>query len=401
MNRLKELREKKGGIWSKMKEISDQAANEKRLMNDDENRQFDAYDDDLNKIDAELRRLEKLENDATPLDPQAPESREIQNKKYTDAFEKFVRFGERSDILNSGRSEFRTTQSGQNTTAATGGYLIPEGFGDKVIKTLSTISPIRQWATVYTTASGNAIPFPTSDDTANKGRILAEETQATQTLTNFGVKTLNAYMFHSDIVPVSVQLLQDSAFSIEEFVTTMLAERIARGEDYYYILGTDTTMPNGIKNAATTQGAYFAKSAITRLTILDLIHSIGYAYRQSPKCGFAFADSTLKVIKKLSISSSDDRSLWQPDLTGTTPGTIEGYGYFINDNIPAFGTHDNKPVFFGDWSKFYIRDVQGVQLNVFNERYMDFLQKGFQMWHRSDSELMDTSAIKYGICAAT
>lgn len=391
----KELREKKGSLLHQMEDIKKQAADEKRMMNQEESARFDQLDNEMESINAEIRRYERLEEEArTVTDP--PQFDE--QATYSRAFEDLVRFNKRTDVTD---KHFRTTQSGQNLTTTTGGYLVPTLMGDKVVKRLFTISPIRNWATVWTTSHGQSINFPTIDDTSNKGRILAEETQATQTLLTFGQKTLGAFMFHSDIVPVSYQLLQDSAFSIEQMITEMLADRVARGEDYYFILGNGTTEPNGIETAATTQGAYMAKTAVTRLTILDLIHSIGAAYRQSPKCAFAFADSTLKVIKKLAISSSDDRSLWQPSLIQGEPDTIEGYPYFINDNIDAFGTAGNKPMYFGDWSQFYIRDVAGVQLQIFNERYADFMQRGFQLWHRTDSELMNVNAIKHAVCAAT
>lgn len=393
----KELLERKGRLIHEMEDIKKQAADEKRMMNADESTRFDALDTEMEQVNAEIARYQKLETEARNVDHTGAHQFD-EAATYTRAFEDLIRFGKRSEITD---KHFRTTQSGQNTTTTTGGYLVPTLMGDQVVKRLFTISPIRNWATVWTTTHGQSINFPTIDDTSNKGRILAEETQATQTLLTFGQKTLGAFMFHSDIVPVSYQLLQDSAFSIEQLITEMLADRVARGEDYYFILGNGTTEPNGIETAATTQGSYMAKTAVTRLTILDLIHSIGAAYRQSPKCAFAFADSTLKVVKKLAISSSDDRSLWQPSLIVGQPDTIEGYPYFINDNIDAFGTAGNKPMFFGDWSQFYIRDVAGVQLQVFNERYADFMQRGFQLWHRTDSELMNTNAIKHAVCAST
>ena len=391
----KELREKKGRLIYQMEDIKMQASEQKRMMSEEEAAKFDALDNEMEAINAEIRRYEKLESEAIPAEGETTDQREA---KHTKAFEKLIKYGERSEDLKHG---FRTTQSGQNTTTTTGGYLVPTLMGDKVVKSLDTISQIRQWATVYTTANGDTMNFPTVSDTSNKGRILAEETQATQTLLTFGQKALEAYLFHSDIVPVSIQLLQDSAFNVEQLITGMLAERVARGEDYYFILGNGTGQPNGIETAASTQGAYFAKSAITRSVILDLIHSIDPAYRMSPKCAFAFNDATLKVVKKLDVGTADNRPMWQPSMVVGQPDTIDGYPYFINQNIDSFGTAGNKPMFFGDWSQFYIRDVQGFQLTVFNERYMDFMQRGFQLWHRTDCELMNTAAIKHAVCAAT
>jgi HK97 family phage major capsid protein len=391
----KELREKKGRLIHSMEDLKKQADLEKRLMSEDEARQFDAFDTEMEAVNAEIRRAERLENEAVPTEPEA---REANDKKYSEAFMNYVRYGKRSPDLE---KQYRTTQSGQNTTAATGGYLIPQGFGGEIIKSILTISEMLNWVTLKNTDSGNAIPYPTNNDTANKGHYLTEETQAAQTLTSYGQKTLNAWTLVSDIVPVSFQVLEDSAFNLQDEVLSLCTDRLARGIDYALILGNGSSEPNGIETAATTQGAYFAKSAITRLTLLDLLHSVNNGYRKSPKCAFAFSDSTLKVIKKLATGTADDRSMWQPSMIAGQPDTIEGYPYFINDNIDAFGTAGNKPMYFGDWSKYYFRQVGGFHLQVFNERYADFLQRAFMMWTRNDGELMDTAAIKHAVCAAT
>jgi len=145
----KELREKKGSLIHQMEDIKNQAALENRLLNDEESKRFDLLDDDMEKINAEIRRYEKLEAEAAIIDPDKSEN---QDEKYSRAFERLVRSGERTDALSPGAKDFRGTQSGQNTTSTTGGYLVPTLLGDKVIKRLFTLSPIRNWATVFTTA---------------------------------------------------------------------------------------------------------------------------------------------------------------------------------------------------------------------------------------------------------
>jgi len=279
MERLKFLREKMGSILESQKELQERAANDNnRLMTEDEERQWDEFENEFKACQREVQRIEKMNSEALPVDP-AHESNEQREKKYTDAFERYVRFGEPSVELRDRQVNFRTTQSGQTTTTTAGGYLVPTGFGDKLVKQLALISEIRNWATVYTTNNGQSMPFPTVNDTSNKGRILSQTTQATQTLATFGTKQLDAYLFHSDIVPVQVQLVEDSAFNIEQLIVQLLGERVARGEDYYFILGNGSTEPNGVETAATTQGSYMAKTAITRLTLLDLIYSINAALR--------------------------------------------------------------------------------------------------------------------------
>lgn len=383
-----------GELRAQALSISQNAEAEKRAITKEESDQIDKIINDEHLYEKELRALQLAESKVVSVEAPAAEDQE---KRYTEAFLRYIRFGERSDILE----QKRTTQSGLNTTAATGGYTIPTTLGDMIIKSVINQSDMLNYVTIKNTTSGNPMTYPTRDDTSNKGRWLAEETQATQTLVTYGSKTLNAWTLVSDMIPVSFQVLQDSGFDFSAEVGAIAAERIARGIDYALIQGNGTSEPNGLEAAATTQGAYFAKTAITRLVILDLIHSINRAYRDPQKCKFVMADATLKMIKKLAISSSDDRSLWQPDLSKPEAGTIEGYGYVINDNVDIFGTAGNKPMYFGDLSQYYFRMVGGVQLMVLNERYADFLQKGFMAYMRADGELMNVAAVKHAVCAAT
>lgn len=376
-----------------MTSISEAATAEKRSITEDEGSQIDKMIEQETLYEKELRALIHLNATATA---QADPEKIDEEKRYSDAFMNYIRFGTRNEIL-----EKRTTQSGQNTTAATGGYTVPTTLGDQIIKSVIQRSDMLQFVTIKNTTGGGPLTYPTYDDTSNVGHWLAEETQAAQTLVTFGSKTLNALTLVSDIIPVSIQVLQDSGFNFAAEIGEVAAERLARGIEAALITGGGSTAPNGLEAAATTQGAYFAKSAITRLVVLDLIHSINRGYRDPQKCKFVMADSTLKLIKKLAIGSADDRSLWQPDFSKPEAGTIEGYGYCINDSVDAFGTAGNKPMYFGDLSQYYFRMVGGVEMVVMQERYMDFLQKGFLAYMRADGELMNTAAIKHAVCAAT
>jgi HK97 family phage major capsid protein len=71
---------------------------------------------------------------------------------------------------------------------------------------------------VLRTSTGAALPFPTSDDTSNKGALLAENTQTVEKDTEFGQLVLNAFKFTSKKVLVSIELLQDSARTSRSFL---------------------------------------------------------------------------------------------------------------------------------------------------------------------------------------
>ena len=55
------------------------------------------------------------------------------------------------------------------------------------------------------------------------------------------------------------------------------------------------------------------------------------------------------------------------------------------------GSGNLYPVAFGDFSKYIIRTVSGIQFLRLNERYMDYLQVGFSAWMRADGNLVQNN----------
>lgn len=403
MKRIKELQDKRGSLREEMKQISNQAATENRLMTTEEETRWNKLDEEFESHTREINRLVKLEKEVSSQEGQEDGEKRSKEQREMESFAKYVQRGAAS-LTEAEKAELRTTQSGQTTTTTAGGYLIPQGFGNEIIKAMKAFGGVRLAGTVIPTDSGNPLPFPTLDDTSNSGAMLAEETQDSQQLVTLGQTILNAYTMTSKVVPVQVQLLNDSAFSVEQLLNGVLAERIARIENAYMTTGTGSSQPQGVVIGGTNSSVRPAAASVTRANLLDLMHSVDPAYRNSPKCYWMFNDSTLKAIKKLSIGTGDDRPLWQPSL-GTLmvdgpADTIEGKPYIINQDMASFGA-GNKSILFGDFSRFYIRDVNGFIFVRLNERYMDFLQVGFLMYHRFDSKLMTSAAIKYVVHANT
>ena len=63
----------------------------------------------------------------------------------------------------------------------------------------------------------------------------------------------------------------------------------------------------------------------------------------------------------------------------------------INNSLPGLGTAGNKPIWFGDFQAFAVRDVRNLELFRFDERYMHRRQVGFMAFQRSDSRPLFSS----------
>jgi HK97 family phage major capsid protein len=248
----------------------------------------------------------------------------------------------------------------------------------------------------FDTESGNPLPWPTVNDTANKGRILAINTQLTETDLTFGQVTFNAYIFTSDSVLVPLALIQDSYFNLDQFIARALGTRIGRSLNQYCTTGTGTAQPNGIVTATiaagnTVQGATGETTSLVYGDLVNTLHLVDPAYRSMPTAKWMFADTTLKALRKL--VDGESRPLWQPGLTAgfgqAFPETILDRPYVINQDMATMAANAYS-VLYGDLSKYMVRRVAGgTTVMRLVERYADYLQVGFLAFMRADGQLLD------------
>jgi len=274
-----------------------------------------------------------------------------------------------------------------------GGYLIPEGFVYNLETALLAYANMRAVATVMRTDSGNDLPWPTNNDTANKGAIIAENTVVTETAMTFGQIVFHAYKYTSFEILISSELMEDSAFNLASFAGDALGTRIARIQADHFTTGTGAGQPCGIVTAATLGKTAASATAIAADEIMDLKHSVDPAYR--PGAGFMFHDNVFLAIKKL--KDGFGRYLWKDSLAGGSPDTLDGDPITINQSMASSIATGAKTMLYGQLKKYVIRDVNGLRLVRLNERYADADQVAFLAFMRSDGNLLDagTHPVKY------
>jgi HK97 family phage major capsid protein len=88
--------------------------------------------------------------------------------------------------------------------------------------------------------------------------------------------------------------------------------------------------------------------------------------------------------------------LWQPSLVAGQPDQIHGLSYVVNQSMASPGSSAKK-MLFGDFSKYWIRDVREVELVRLNELYAAQHSVGFLAFARSDGDLIDagTDPVKH------
>ena len=414
-----ELHDKRGRLVTQAREALDEIkSNTDEARSAELEARHDAIMDDFDKTEKLIERETKLaamearsqkaREEARP--DQSGEGRgqdEAMKPEYRDAFIELVRSGfnvqeissEARSVIKSGIVEKMDTRA-QSTTNAAGGFTVPTDLARVVDKTMKMWGPMydEDICTVLTTASGNPLDFPRTDDT---GRATAQHTEA-GALTDdagedavFSKMTLGAFAYNTEWLQVSLELLQDSAIDVETFIGELLGERLARRVNTELTTGDGTGDPLGIVAASALGKTAAGAAALTGDELIDLMHSVDPAYRQSPKARFMFNDSTLAVIRKL--KDGQNNYLWQMgDIRVGAPGTLLGQNYSVNQAMANVAT-GQKSVVFGDFGKYYVRKVGAPVIGVRREYYWPNI--GLAGVIRLDGDLIQTGAVKHIIQA--
>lgn len=415
---LKELREKQARIATnaraKFDEITDNTPAERAAEIE---REFDAMmaeHDQIGERIARAERLERAERSITAPDPRRPAgngegARGVDDGvvDYRSAFAAMIRAGgDMSDLSPAERAALKAGVNPelriQSTSGSAGGYTVPTELAGFIDKAMAAWGPMydENICTTITTSGGGTFTIPTVDDTTvvavahTEGTALTDDGGSDVT---FGQASIGAYAFDTEFVRWSWELANDSIFNMESLLGDLLGERLGRIANSKLTTGSGSSDVKGIVTASSAGKTAAATAAITADEIIDLLHSVNPAYRQSPKARFMFNDSTLAAIRKL--KDGQGNYLWQMgDVTTGVPGTLLGYRYSINQAMDSLAAA-KKVMLFGDFSKFYVRKVGAPVIGVMRERFWPDM--GIAGLIRFDGEISHSGAIKHLITAAS
>lgn len=411
MPTTQQLREQRANVWSQLTEIMDIAEREGRDLTAEERAKYDSGEGDLDRLGNDIERqerhearkaeLEKVDRSAiVPTQRSTEEEREergaAQEKQYRDAFTDYLRGGlgnldrEARGILVGGREkESRALAEG---SPSAGGYLVPTVLRDQIVTTLKTFGGMVQASQVVNTATGATLYWPTANDTANAGFILAEDTQVTDLDVSFGTASIGAYKYTSGSIRVPIELEQDSAFPIDSWIIEQLGVRIGRIYNTHFTTGTGVNQPLGIvtNSVVGKTGATGQTTTVIYDDLVDLIDSLDPAYQSGAQ--FMMSQQTRKAIRKL--KDSQQHPLWQPSIQAGMPDQLLGYGYVINQDMPVPAA-SAKSILFGNFQESYlVRQVLDFSVLRLSERYADYAQTGFMGFSRASGTVQNYASYR-------
>ena len=388
MNSIQSLRERHASLAKQARDFLD--VNEPNWTAE-HSEKWDAMDAELNDLEQMIKRREAMA------------SRAVEEGEISNAMEHVERVAHGMDDKSKLDPWRAFVQSGEikaemsTNVPAEGGYTVPVYVADRWIDALKSFGGMRRMSTILATDYGNEINYPTSDGTSEMGEILAENAQAGSQDPSFGMVALNTFKYSSKIVAVPIELLQDAAFNMEAFVDERLIMRLGRVTNKHFTVGTGNKEPMGIVTAA-QKGKDATAAELSYDDLIDLQHSVDYAYRESAQCAFMMHDLTVAAVRK--IKDNYGRPIFVPGYqyegTNTMVNTLLGVPVVTNDNMDPIGP-GVKSILFGDFSRYIIRDVRNMTMLRMTDSFFSTKgQVGFLIMSRHGGNYVDAGgAVKY------
>lgn len=392
-----ELREKRAKAWEAAKAFLDSHRKENGVLSAEDDAAYTKMEQEITDLGKEIARLERQE--ALDAELNRPVNKPLTGKPggRTDADDGEDKTGRASDdyrknFWNAMRSKVpmpAVTNALQIGTDSEGGYLVPDEYERTLVEALEEENIFRQMAKVIQTSSGDRkIPVVASKGTAS---WIDEEGAYPESDDSFGQVSIGAYKLGT-MIKVSEELLNDSVFDLQSYISREFARRIGAKEEEAFFTGDGKGKPLGVLAAtggAETGVTAVSATAVTADELMDLYYSLKSPYRK--KAVWVLNDSTIKAIRKL--KDNNGQYLWQPSLTAGAPDMILGRPIKTSAYMPAIAA-GAKTIAFGDFSYYWIADRQGRSFKRLNELFAATGQVGFLASQRVDGKMILAEAVK-------
>lgn len=382
MATIRELIEKRARVWENAKEFVNTHEDQNGNLSAEDTVTYERMDKEITDLTAAINRKQAMEardtdlNQPTsqpltgrPATPTPDDKTGRASKAYAEDFGSMLR-GKRpvNNVLSEG-------------VLADGGYLVPEEFERQIITGLDEYNVIRGLANVIKTDAERKIPVAATHSVA---AWKAENAAYAESNPTFDQKTLDAFKL-TDLIKVSIELLQDSAFSLEAYIANEFARAFGAAEEEAFCVGTGTGQPTGIFTAdGGTVGVTTANA--TKLDsdeVISLVYSLKAPYRRN--AAFLMNDETVGIIRKL--KDQNLAYLWQPSMQAGQPDKLLGYDLHTTPYAPKYAA-GALAIAFGDFHNYWIADRMGITVQRLNELYSTNGQVGFIATERVDGKVI-------------
>jgi HK97 family phage major capsid protein len=360
-------------------------------MNDDLGVKETAIKARIDEVEAKFNRLGKGGGQT---------EEEIAHAEHKAGFKAFMRKGKED-----GLRELEIKNAISDGSNPDGGFAVPIELDRNIGATLINMCAMRRLANVITAGIGYQKLYNIHGTVSG----WVGETTARPVMANSQLAKLTPFFGEIYVNPAATQQsLDDIFFDVESWIVQEASSEIAKQEGAY-LNGTGTNQPKGLlayTTAATTDatrafgtlqhvptGAAGAFLPVTATyspfdALIDLTSALKVAHRNGAQ--FLMNKATLGALRKLKSTLSGEYLMTLP--TAATPGTILGYGYDEDENMPDIAANALAIAFGNFKSAYTIVDVMGTR--ILRDPYTNKPYVSFYITKRTGGMLENSEALK-------
>ena len=379
-----ELREKRNTAWDAAKAFLESHRTENGTLTAEDDATYSKMEQHIADLGKEISRLERQE--AMEAELSKPVTTPLTSKPSSD-MQKASKTGRASDAYKAGmltalRTNFRKVRDVlQEGVDADGGYLVPEEYDRRLIKTLKDGNIMRHLGHTITTSGEHKINIAATEPAA----AWIEEGGALQfSDASFSQILLDAHKLHVAI-KVTEELLYDNAFNLENYIIEEFGKALSNAEEDAFLNGTGVGQPLGL--FAATGGGQIAGTLTAALKaddLFDLVYALKRPYRKN--AAFIMNDRTVAMVRK--FKDSNGAYIWQPSYQAGEPDKILGYNVYTSEYAPE------NAIAFGDYSYYNIGDRGTRSFKQLTELFAGNGMIGYVAKERVDGKLILPEAVQ-------
>jgi len=383
---IKELNEKRAALVAQSRAILERATAEGRAMSDEEKANDTRIWNDIQSLREQADRLKSIEANEAELnqrngepviaDGPAPTGKPANlraSEEYRTAFTDYLKTG----VMN--HAEARAVLQADSDTG--GGYFLPEQMTGNIIQALDNQLFFRGLSTVIQVNGSNSVGAVALDADPSDAEWTGEiSSTSLDTTMAFGKRELNPRLIAKRI-KISQKLLRNLP-SIESFVQSRLAYKLAVPQENAFLNGTGANQPLGVftasANGIPASGTYDISTDNTTTAITaDGLKNIKYALPAQYRRGasWLFHRDAIKIISKLTDGLGG--YLWQSGIAAGDPDRLLGLPVYESEYVPNTFTTGQYVGILGDFKQYYIAESLGMSVQRLTELYAETSQVGY------------------------
>lgn len=409
-----DLTERRQKVWDQAKQILARAERENRDLTGAETIEYDTLNDQLTGLRQRIDGLEDEERSNASAAEQlgrllgtSRRSTSPQDREATEAIRSLA-LGRRTNVGDGfvledpePRHQSNPGVEARALSKTSPANFSPVTFYSQIVESLvASSSVLSAGATVITTSTGEEfrVPRATALSTA---AIVTEGSAISSSDPTLSAVVLGAYKY-GVLITVSREALEDAGTDLQAYLARETGTALGLALGNHLINGTGTTQPRGVLLDAslgitgpvgtTTSFGTQATAGMGTDLMNSLYASVAEGYTTSPAAGFLARGATIAALRNLKASTGE--------LVGLQYLNQAPAPFYPDAYVPTMAANA-KSVLFGDWSRYFVRIVNGIRFERSDEYAFNTDQVTFRAILRADGALIDPSAIKWFANSAT